>query len=111
MNKSMQARRVASLCRVLAILALVCSAMALAGCRNRLSGKYEATGSDRGIMTIEFIDNTRAHVTWNKISADTDYTVDGDKVTFADVGGNPLIMTFQKNGTLAGPDELTLKRY
>jgi hypothetical protein len=79
-------------------------------CGDSLSGKYEASGEAAGAAAVEFKSGGKAYLTMLGTTLETQYEVDGDKVTFKNVNGNNLVMTIEKDGTLTGPLGLTLKK-
>ncbi len=83
--------------------------LAFFGCAH-FSGKYETTGPGEGAASVEFRSGNKAYLTIMGTTVQSEYTVDGDKVTFKNVNGTDLVMTEEKDGSLTGPMGMTLKK-
>jgi hypothetical protein len=88
--------------------AVIAASIAITGCGNNLSGKYEAEG---GMMSVEF-KGSKAYLTALGTTTESEYEVNGDKVTFKNGGekGGNLVMTIEKDGSLSGPLGMKLKK-
>ncbi len=95
--------------RALFGLLAVCASFALFGC-SHLSGKYEATGDAAGAASLEFRSGSKAYMTLLGNTVETEYTVDGDKITLKNINGSNMVLTEQKDGTLTGPLGMVLKK-
>jgi len=95
--------------RALSALLGACACFALFGC-SHLSGKYESTGPGAGVASLEFRNGSKAYMTVLGNTVETEYTVDGDKITLKNVNGENMVLTEQKDGTLSGPMGMTLKK-
>jgi hypothetical protein len=89
-----------------ALAALILMAI---GCGDSLSGKYE---DESGAAMIEFKSGNKAYVTIKVlgVTTESDYEVNGDKVTFRTRDGGNTVFTIEKDGTLSGPLGLKLKK-
>jgi len=109
MTTSKQPGRTGARWRALCVAVVGISSIAFFGCAH-FSGKYETTGPAEGAASVEFKSGSKAYLSIMGTTLETEYTVDGDKVTFKNVNGSNLVMTEEKDGSLTGPMGLTLKK-
>jgi hypothetical protein len=94
--------------RVGASALVLLSVFTLASCSKGIDGKYAAPGN---VMTIEF-KGGKAIVAIAGESKTLDYSMDGDKITIQspDKGDTPMVLTRMADGSLQGPNGVTLKK-
>ncbi len=82
------------------ITALILVTALLAGCGNKVSGKYS-----NELMTIEFKSGGKAVFTMGVLSNDATYEIQGDKIILHDpksgAGKDDITLTRKDDGTLA----------
>lgn len=103
-----QTRSAGSLIRTIGAV-FVIGSLTLFGC-SRFSGKYESPATLGGAMSVEFKGDNKAYITLMGTTIASDYSVDGDKITFKNVNGSDLVMTAEKDGSISGPMGLSLKK-
>lgn len=92
-------------------LVVVCALalMTLVGCSKGIEGRYEGDN-----MSINIKSGSKADVTIMGSTVESDYKVDGNKITFTVKGGPDLVLTHNSDDTLTGgagvmPIKLTKK--